>query len=149
MSCYQAIFHSIQGYHHINEKGVRLRFDMAPITLQLIKKPAFPSPSPIHIRTSLVTLDFPFPLPFKSRGGQQFATILVDFYIQLRTILEQINLDSFQRFRLRAGLNQAYFSSPTSVVHVHVYHGFECWDANILFVTNFFGKRFFQRFLNI
>ena len=36
----------------------------------------------------------------------QFCGILVDFAIQLMTLLENINRDSFQRFRLRAGLNQ-------------------------------------------
>ena len=35
-----------------------------------------------------------------------FCAILVEFAIQLMTLLEHINRDSFQRFRLRAGLNQ-------------------------------------------
>ena len=37
---------------------------------------------------------------------QHFCGILVDFAIQLMTLLEHINRDSFQRFQLRAGLNQ-------------------------------------------
>jgi len=37
---------------------------------------------------------------------RQLCGILVDFAIQLMTLLEQINRDSFQRFQLRAGLNQ-------------------------------------------
>jgi len=35
-----------------------------------------------------------------------YSGILVDFAIQLMTLLENINQDSFQRFRLRAGLNK-------------------------------------------
>ncbi|CAB4067621.1 ADCY2 [Lepeophtheirus salmonis] len=34
-----------------------------------------------------------------------YCTILVDFAVQLMTLLEQINRDSFQRFQLRVGLN--------------------------------------------
>ena len=81
-------------------------------------------------------------LSFKSRGGQQFATILVDFYIQLRTILEQINLDSFQRFRLRAGLNQAYLSS------VHVWS--LSWPG-LIFATllHFFPSRYLRKSMQI
>ncbi len=41
-----------------------------------------------------------------NRKDHTWATILVDFAIQLRTLLENINRDSFQRFQLRAGLNQ-------------------------------------------
>jgi len=36
---------------------------------------------------------------------QQFCSILVDFAVQLMTLLDHINRDSFQRFQLRAGLN--------------------------------------------
>jgi hypothetical protein len=43
---------------------------------------------------------------FQTKSGHHFCTILVDFAIQLRTLLENINRDSFQRFQLRAGLNQ-------------------------------------------
>ena len=35
-----------------------------------------------------------------------YSAILVEFAIQLMTLLENINRDSFQRFILRAGLNQ-------------------------------------------
>ena len=43
---------------------------------------------------------------FQILRERQFCGILVDFAIQLMTLLEQINRDSFQRFQLRAGLNQ-------------------------------------------
>ncbi len=36
----------------------------------------------------------------------QLCSILVDFAVQLMTLIERINMDSFQRFELRAGLNQ-------------------------------------------
>ena len=35
-----------------------------------------------------------------------YLSILVEFAVQLMTLLEHINRDSFQRFQLRAGLNQ-------------------------------------------
>lgn len=41
---------------------------------------------------------------------RQLCGILVDFAIQLMTLLEQINRDSFQRFQLRAGLNQVIYN---------------------------------------
>jgi len=37
---------------------------------------------------------------------RQYCSILVDFAIQLMTIIDGINQDSFQRFKLRAGINQ-------------------------------------------
>ena len=42
---------------------------------------------------------------FQTLREHHFCAILVEFAIQLMTILEAINRDSFQRFRLRAGLN--------------------------------------------
>ena len=43
---------------------------------------------------------------FQTHREHHYSGILVDFAIQLMTLLENINRDSFQRFRLRAGLNQ-------------------------------------------
>ena len=46
---------------------------------------------------------------FQTSREHHYCGILVDFAIQLMTLLENINRDSFQRFRLRAGLNQVSF----------------------------------------
>ena len=43
---------------------------------------------------------------FQTHREHHYSGILVDFAIQLMNLLENINRDSFQRFRLRAGLNQ-------------------------------------------
>lgn len=45
-------------------------------------------------------------LIFQNNREHHYSGILVDFAIQLMTLLENINRDSFQRFQLRAGLNQ-------------------------------------------
>ena len=45
---------------------------------------------------------------FQTHREHHYCGILVDFAIQLMTLLENINRDSFQRFQLRAGLNQVW-----------------------------------------
>ena len=47
-------------------------------------------------------------LIFQNNREHHYSGILVDFAIQLMTLLENINRDSFQRFQLRAGLNQVW-----------------------------------------
>ena len=49
-----------------------------------------------------------FLLHFQTHREHHYCGILVDFAIQLMTLLENINRDSFQRFQLRAGLNQVW-----------------------------------------
>ena len=44
--------------------------------------------------------------PFQTNREHHFSGILVEFAIQLMTLLDQINKESFQRFQMRAGLNQ-------------------------------------------
>ena len=54
----------------------------------------------------LVELQIQFFIEFQTQREHHFCGILVDFFIQLMTLLDHINHDSFQRFKLRAGLNQ-------------------------------------------
>jgi len=43
---------------------------------------------------------------FQTNREHHFSGILVEFAIQLMTLLDQINKESFQRFQMRVGLNQ-------------------------------------------
>ena len=56
-------------------------------------------------------------LIFQNNREHHYSGILVDFAIQLMTLLENINRDSFQRFQLRAGLNQVWGPSELFLLY--------------------------------
>ena len=67
---------------------------------------------PIHYIYTISTHTYLYCLTcLQTHREHHYSGILVDFAIQLMTLLENINQDSFQRFRLRAGLNKVIMVS--------------------------------------
>ena len=99
-----ALFHSNEQYYN------------SPVRLFIFGK----IPCPVRLFHTVRLLDSPeyqYCLTcLQTHREHHYSGILVDFAIQLMTLLENINQDSFQRFRLRAGLNKVWY-----FVKVHIF----------------------------